>query len=173
MQAFHRRAAVVAVVAVASVGVSACGSSSSSKTTAKAPATPSTPSTTGTTAAGGPLTKARFNTLAQGFVAPVQAYSAAVQSGDPKAIAAAVPKLADAARNLASQVGALKAPSAAAASAQQKYVSTLKEYAGLLDQLGKAAAANDVNAAKALETKLAALGKRAKTDTAELEAALK
>ena len=171
MHSFQRRAAVVSVVGLASIAVAACGSSSS-KTSAKAPATPSTPSTTSTTPAGGSLTKAQLQALGQPVKSAQAEFNAVRNSNNPQTIGAAISKFAATAQTYASQVGALKAPSATAATAQQKFVSATKELASVLDQYGKAVSANNLNAAKALQPKLTTLEQEFKTAGAQLKAAL-
>ena len=172
MDRLHRRSAVMAVVAVASLGAAACGSSSSSKTTAKSPPTPSTPSTTTTTAAAGPLTKDKVLALAKPVQSAQSKFSAALTSGNPQAVAAAASTLATALDSYASQVGALKAPSAAAATAQQKYVSLSKQYAAVMGQVSKAASANDQSALQELSAKQRTVAHQTKAAEAQLAATL-
>ena len=55
------------------------------------------------------------------------------------------------------QLDALKAPSPEVATLQQKYVAILKQLVPLVEQAGKAGAANDANAYKAASEKIKAI----------------
>jgi hypothetical protein len=92
----------------------------------------------------------------QALLSALAPYNTAVNSGDAKAVAAAAPKAATAVQNYIAQISALKAPTAAAAAAQQKFISLLKQEVALADQIGKAASANDPNTVKAVVAKIKA-----------------
>jgi hypothetical protein len=170
---------VAVLLSIAAIAAAGCGSSSSSKSkpaspSASTPATPSTPSTgTSTTAASGPLTKASLTAAQQSYNPAFGAWSAAVNGNhNGKAIAAATAKLVTALQSYIAQVSALKAPSAAAAAAQQKFVSALKQGAAGLEQLRKAASANDQTALTAAEQQIKANGAPVNAARKELVAAL-
>ena len=140
--------AAVVLVATAAVAVG-CGSSSN-RPTATTPATPSTPATASTptsTTAGAPLTKARLSALEKPFKAADAQFSSATKTNDSKQIAASAANYASASRAFATGLASLKPASAAAARAQTKLVSLLKQAAVDLDQLSKNAAAGHVSAA--------------------------
>lgn len=173
MDKLHRRAVVVAAVAVVSIGIAACGSSSS-KSASPAASTPATPSTPGTTStiSSGPLTKASYNSAGQPVVRPAKEFIAALKLGN-QAIAGAAPKLVAALQKSLAQVSTLKPQSSAAAAAVQKYISVVKQEIVLVQQMGKAASANNTAAVKATLAKFHVVSTQAVAANAQLYALLR
>ena len=95
----------------------------------------------------------------------------AVERSRVATIGAAFSKLGAKLGTFASQLGALKAPSAAAATVQ-KYVALSKEYAAALVQAGKAISANDQSAFQALRPKIATLKQEWPAAGAQVTAAI-
>jgi hypothetical protein len=87
-------------------------------------------------------------------------------------VPAAAPKFVTAIQSYITQVEALKASSPAAATAQQKFVSILKQEIPVVEQVGKAAAANDSSAYNAAADKFTAIQAQLHAANAALTAAL-
>jgi hypothetical protein len=99
--------------------------------------------------------------------------TAAEKAGSRQAVVAATSKYADALESYASQIAALRAPSDAAATARNKFVSVAKQTAVVFAQLGNTLSANDASALKAVEAKGNTLVKEYEATLLELLAALR
>lgn len=161
--------AIVGCIAVGSLAFAGCGGGSSSSTSGASGASGQAgPSTT----SSGQLTKATLTSAAGANIAASAPFVAAMQSGNLHAIGAATPKQVTEIHNYIAQVSTLKAPSPAAAAAQQKYISLLQQQAALAKRFGKAASARNETAAKALLAQLTALFDQQKAAVARLLAVL-
>jgi hypothetical protein len=122
--------------------------------------------------ASGPLTRAAYTSAGSSYIAAAAPFVAAVKARSVRAIAATAPKEVTALHNFIAQLSALTPPSAAATTAQQNYISALKQQAALTEQLGKAASTNDVAAAKAVAAMFGTVQANLRAAGRELAAAL-